>query len=258
MLPLLPEGFPMPDASTALAKAAIEAGKLYFYPADLPPGQPLERYHNATTGAEHDILPPTATCNGYLRRRHGYCSNRAGQFTTHDGTGRCIRHDMSAAHAASRRYRALHDTAIGALAQEIAVYDDDPTNITEELALARALFTDWIKRYQQFSDAIIAWHKSYSSGEGTPKPVRLLDITAADRQIQTIARLALQLEESRLRDALSQGELIAILREVSLATETTVTTCPHCHGSLQPVLEAIKTAWGRIVLWGRRSQGTRG
>ena len=243
----------MPYTEDSIAKAVIEANKPFFYPPDLPPDAKITHYKHPKTGASHDILPPTSTCNGHLLRRPGYCSNRAGQWTTHDGTGRCVKHDMSRAHGANRRYTALQETAIGALADEIAAYDDDPTNITDELTIARALFVDWIQRYQKFSEALIAWHESFTTGEVVRKPVRILDITQANQQIQTIAKLAQQLEDSRLRDALSQGELIAILQEVSRSTEATVTTCPHCHGSLQPVLDAIKVAWGGINLWHRHA-----
>ena len=244
----------MPPTDASLAKAALEASRPSFYPPDLPPDAQITHYTSPKSGATHDILPPTATCNGHLIRP-GYCSNRAGQWTTHDGAGRCVKHDMSRAHLANTRYTALQETTIGILADEIAAYDDDPTNITDELTLARALFVDWIQRYQEFSEALLAWHASFATGRAAPKPARILDITQASQQIRVIAQLAQQLEDSRLRDALSQGELIAILQEVSRSTEATVTTCPHCHGSLQPVLDAIKGAWGGINLWHRHAPG---
>lgn len=39
--------------------------------------------------------------------------------------------------------------------------DPDPLNILPELAAARALFQDFVERYDQFSSALIAWHQSY-------------------------------------------------------------------------------------------------
>ena len=126
--------------------------------------------------------------------------------------------------------------------------------------MARALFADWIQRYQKFSEALIAWHESFNpeTERFARRPPRIMDITAAQYQLQTIAKLAQQLEESRLKDALSQGEMIEILQEVSVATEDSVALCPHCHGSLAPVLEAIKQRWASIQLWGRRAKGTHG
>lgn len=39
--------------------------------------------------------------------------------------------------------------------------DPDPLNIFPELAAARALFQDYIDRYEQWSAALIAWHQSF-------------------------------------------------------------------------------------------------
>ena len=86
-----------------------------FYPTDLPTGQRWT-VHRDEHGEEHEILPATATCNGHLNYREGYCPRLAGAFTKHKGTGRCELHDMAVAHEATRRYHRLTTTAIGALA----------------------------------------------------------------------------------------------------------------------------------------------
>ena len=234
------------------------ATKPPFYPTDLPTGQRWT-VRRDEHGAEHEILPPTATCNGHLNYREGYCPRPAGNFTKHKGTGRCEVHDMSIAHEATRRYHRLTTTAIGALAGEIqSRTDDDPANITDELALARALFIDWVERYQEGLNALLAWNAARESGGKAKKPPKIMNIVQAQTQIRTIAALAMQLEESRLRDVISQGEMVEILREISISTEAALTTCPHCQGSLAPVLEHIKAAWSHIQLWGRRKKASHG
>lgn len=42
--------------------------------------------------------------------------------------------------------------------------DPNPLNILPELAAARALFQDFTDRYDEFSEALIAWHQSYQAG----------------------------------------------------------------------------------------------
>ena len=228
--------------------------KTHFYPEDVPADAKTRTVTNQTTGDTHVILPATKTCNGWRLRAKTYCSQVAGMRTQHRGTGRCWLHDMSPAHAGSSRYRHIEHTAVGVLANEILSIDDDPTNITEELAMARAIFSDWIERYALWSDALLAWHASFYSGEKEPKPLKILDISDAHRQLKTIGTLAQQLQDSRLRDAVSQGELVEILREVSTVVELSLTTCPHCHGKLDAVLDLIRKGWTAIQLWGRNKR----
>jgi ABC-type branched-subunit amino acid transport system ATPase component len=57
--------------------------------------------------------------------------------------------------------------------------DPDPLNIFPELAAARALFQDFIERYDRFTDAIVAWHQSYQANArplSKEKAERLVEI----------------------------------------------------------------------------------
>lgn len=223
-------------------------------PPDLPPDWRRGDFRTTPTTGTHEVVPATSTCNGWRKREGGYCQRPAGWRTEHPGEGRCKWHDMTAPLRAMQRYQRLHATTIGALAHELAEIDDDPCNILPELHLARALFLDWIRRYDAFTEALLTWHEAYQQGNLTARPPRAMDIARAESQLQGIARLAQQLEESRMKDALSQGELVEILREVGLVVETTVVACPYCRGPLQPVLDRIRQGWQRIQLWNRRSQ----
>lgn len=224
--------------------------KTHFYPDDLPPDAKT-RKTTSSSGETHIIIQSTKTCNGWRKYAATYCSQPAGKLTKHNGHGRCWLHDMSPAHAGSERYRHIENTAVGALANTILAIDDDPTNITDELAMARAIFSDWVDRYDAWSEALLAWHASFYMGDKEPKPVKIMDIADAHRQLRTIGTLAQQLQDARLKDAVSQGELVDILREVSTVVELSLTTCPHCHGPLAPVLELIRAGWNKIQLWGR-------
>lgn len=49
------------------------------------------------------------------------------------------------------------------LAELIASFqqDPDPLNILPEIAALRALFTDYVERYEEMRDALLAWHASF-------------------------------------------------------------------------------------------------
>ena len=224
-----------------------------FYPDDLPLDRPKGQIATkSTTGIPHEILPATSTCNGWRHGALAYCSKAAGWRTDHPGEGRCTFHDTSAATATRMRLYHIRETAIGSLALELEASDDDPTSIASELHLARATLLNWIARYDDWQDKVSLWAQAYAKGEVASQPPARMDISRLDILLKRVAELALQLEESRLKDAVSQGELIEILREVGTTVETTVTTCPHCKEPLTAVLELIRQGWARIQLWGRR------
>mgnify|MGYP001599861150 FL=1 len=206
------------------------------------------------TGVEHEILPVTSTCNGWRSEAQTYCRNGPGDETNHKGVGRCAYHDVSVATDARLRLQHISNTAIGALALELEADGTDPAGIVSELHLIRATMLNWIARYDVYQGEIALWAQAYAVGDVRYQPPMRMDISRIDHLVKTVAALALQVEESRLKDAVSQGELIEILREVGTVVELSVTSCPHCNGSLTPVLELVKMGWQKIILWGRRKK----
>lgn len=235
--------------------SSVVAVKPPFYPSDLPSDKPRGQIiTNPATGVQHEVLPFTSTCNGWRTRAECYCSQPAGWHTTHEGTGRCFFHDTSKAVETRMRLYYIRQTTIGALALELDESDTNPTDITSELHLARATLLNWIARYDDWQAKVDLWAQAYARGDVVNQPPARMDISRIDALLQRVASLALQLEESKLRDAISQGELIEILREVGMTVETTVTVCPHCKGTLAPVLELIRQGWQRVQLWNRRAR----
>jgi hypothetical protein len=61
------------------------------------------------------------------------------------------------------RYSRLKREHLRSLIEEYE-QDPDPLNILPELAAARALFQDFTDRYDEFTEALVAWHQSYQAG----------------------------------------------------------------------------------------------
>lgn len=102
-------------------------------------------------------------CCGAKTRGGGVCSLPAGWGTDHLGQGKCKLHG-GATPIKSGRYSKIKRDSLRELIQQFEA-DPDPLNIFPELAAARALFQDFIERYDQWAEALIAWHQSYQAGQ---------------------------------------------------------------------------------------------
>jgi hypothetical protein len=87
------------------------------------------------------------------------CKNPKGFRTDHPGQGPCFLHG-GMARITHGRYSKIKRRALAELIQE---YKEDPEilNMEPELATARALFEDYVNRYDEITEALIAWWQSY-------------------------------------------------------------------------------------------------
>lgn len=188
------------------------------------------------TVAEAQAAPERPRC-GATTRRGTPCRFVAGYKTDHVGTGRCHLHGGKSLVRHGRYSRIKRQE----LAELIAHYeaDPDPLNLFAELAAARALFVDWIDRYETFADALLAWHED-ATRRGHAKPVQLLDLSDAMRHLATIASLVGRIEHIRAQNAVSRPELLRIVSEMARAVEL--------HVPDLAAREAIRRAWISIRL----------
>lgn len=89
----------------------------------------------------------------------GTCTHPAGLRTNHYGEGKCWLHG-GASRVTHGRYSKINHARLREL---IKKYEDDPDplNIMPELAMVRALLTDFIERYQIITDALLGWWASW-------------------------------------------------------------------------------------------------
>lgn len=109
---------------------------------------------------------PNHFCRGWNPKRNKYCGARAGAATEHPGAGRCKKHGGTSNITAGRRingtgrYSGLKLESIREGFERHA-QDPEPLNQLAELAAARALFEDWINRYTEWAEALLAWYASF-------------------------------------------------------------------------------------------------
>jgi hypothetical protein len=117
---------------------------------------------NGQNGQAHggtSIVVASPKC-GAKTRAGSPCRQPAGFKTDHVGQGRCNLHG-GATPVKHGRYSSIERTRIKDLI-EVHLNDPDPLDTFPELASARALFQDFIERYELNSAALIAWHRSRS------------------------------------------------------------------------------------------------
>lgn len=211
------------------------------------------------------VVAPTTTCNAKTRGGSP-CRLKAGQRTDHPGVGRCWLHGGRVPVKHGRYSSIKRESLRELIAQHEA--DPDPLNILPELAAARALFQDFVERYDAWADAMAAWHASFSEEyrdhiaslhedhdtETCPfvgpdpaeitkgKPPLILDVADAYRIVSEITKIAERIEKVRAANAVSRPEMIRIMTEMGRIVAL--------HVSDPQVTEAIQRDWVRIVRLG--------
>lgn len=100
------------------------------------------------------------------------CTMPAGFRTDHVGEGRCYLHGGRAAITHGRYSKIIRQELKDAILEQLN--DPDILNMEQELAAARALFVDYINRYEDITAALLAWHQSYREVQVTPERLDML------------------------------------------------------------------------------------
>src|SRR5689334_21056250 len=103
---------------------------------------------------------------GRKTKSGGRCTQPAGWGTDHVGSGACKLHGGNAGRPPKHgldgdRYRAVRRPRIRELLDSFAD-DPDPLNLLPEVRILRALILDFIERYDEQTEALIAWHASFN------------------------------------------------------------------------------------------------
>ena len=120
------------------------------------------------------LQPIERTCGAQLRGRVGTrCKQPAGQRTNHPGEGRCWLHG-GLTPVRHGRYSKVVRREILELVNQME-QDPDPLNVLPELNMVRALLTDYINRYEENRDAMLAWYASWNGRPWRTEDLRLLE-----------------------------------------------------------------------------------
>lgn len=176
----------------------------------------------------------TKTCGdfGGVARTTGLpCGLAAGHDTDHPGEGRCKFHGGAAlkgpdhpqwVHGGRSRYKHLAGKKIGDLIAEFES-DPDPLNILPELAVARALLSDYLSRFGENREALLAWYEARSNGDDGPEPPdEILNPTGIRSLLAEITKIVKRIEDIRNQRAITMATLYHIMTEAGRAVDEEV------------------------------------
>lgn len=165
--------------------------------------------------------------------RYRHCRQRAGHRTDHVGQGRCRLHGGATPVASSGRYSKITRPRIAALVQAFSE-DPDPLDLTPEVHALRALVVDYIERWDETTEALLAWHASFDVGQpndatalpvdGQPvtpappvaqRPRKVLDLSDAAKLLDYVGKMVERVEKIRVGSHISEHpEFRRITREM--------------------------------------------
>ena len=184
-------------------------------------GMSIEGPKSDAPGIPTDPEKNYPICGAQKRQGEGVCTRPAGWGTDHPGEGRCklhggknpIRHG---------RYSTVKRERIRELIEQYEA-DPDPLDMGGELAACRALFQDFIERYDEYREALVAWHASFDGEKPSSKPRQILDIADAHRILAEITRIVKRIEDVRASSAISRSDFYRVMTEMGRVVDLAVT-----------------------------------
>ena len=177
-------------------------------------------------------------CGAQKSQGEGVCTRPAGWGTDHAGEGRCKLHGGKNP-IRSGRYSKIKRESLREL---IAGLEEDPNplDMIPDLIACRALFMDYIERYDEFTEQLRDWHASYDGDSPTAKPRQILDVADAHRILAEVTRMVKRIEDVSAASAISRADFYRVMTEMGRAVDLAVE---------DPVIrERIHDAWMEIRL----------
>lgn len=189
--------------------------------------------------------PTTSSLQGPFCQAHRtdgsgkLCKQPAGWMTSHPGQGRCKWHGGAANDAMTihGRYANIKNRRIHEIMEELAEADQSALDLLPEANLLRALVIDYINRYDDFVDALMAW---YADPETRQRPKRAMDISDCVNLVEAISRVAYRMHQIQSEGAIT----LDTFRRVTELMGVIVAT----HVKDETTLRTIERKWSELVL----------
>lgn len=222
------------------------------------------------------------TC-GAKNRAGSPCKQPAGWGTDHPGQGRCKLHGGKSL-VKHGRYSTIQRPRIKELLQQFE-NDPNPLDLLPETQLLRALITDFIERWDHYTDLTHTWHAMYTKAyrdavdewrekmiqlledggyENTTtadlppvpdpadyapeKPRQLLDITAAATLVDKVGAMIDRIEKHKREGAITLDTLNRVLEQLGVEVVHAAQEVIRDAATRAALLHAIERRWGTIRL----------
>ena len=81
---------------------------------------------------------------------------------------------------------------------------------------------DFVERYDEFTEQLAAWHRSYDGDSPTAKPRQILDIADAHRLLAEITRMVKRIEDVKAGSAISLADFYRVMTEMGRVVDLAV------------------------------------
>jgi len=246
--------------------------------------------------------PPRPRCPATSKRTGEPCKLHAGYGTSHPGFGRCKFHGGNSP---------THEKAAAILADKyaIAVEDlvDDPDlqiliervkrradvlDLSDDLALARALVLHYVNRAEKLEKALLRWSASWDRDwqesmltmieelriaqadedweryadlmQKVPDPLafmnrprKITDMVMAVQRLRDVASMIQVVQQQQEAGSIPARDVQALLAEIASVTERAVRNAVRDSATRSRLLEAIEAGWAqiRLLTWEEAERG---
>lgn len=128
------------------------------------------------------------------------CKNAAGYKTDHPGQGRCKYHGGATPIRTTGRYSKVVHASIAEKMEALQALDQDVMDMVPELVMLRALTIDFVNRYEEFAEGLLAW---YQDGDSNTKPRRIMDLADAGRLISDVTKIVERIHKVKSEGAIT-------------------------------------------------------
>jgi hypothetical protein len=165
-------------------------------------------------------------CQQYPMARKKRCRLHGGA----EGSGRPV---------TTGRYAKLKNKRIADLVERHGE-EEDILDIKPEVILLRALTEDYINRYDEITEALLAWHEDNveENQDGTKrsvKPPRILDLADSYRLISEITKIVKRIEDVKANNAINQKDFYRLIQQMGITVKN--------HIDDKEALKAIAKEW---------------
>lgn len=137
------------------------------------------------------------------------------------------------------RYSKLKQEELRSLI-ESHLRDPNPLDVFPELAAARALFQDFIERYDEHSEALIAWHQSYQAGQRPIDPKKAEALLSVLDDFEELRASEDDLTERQQKDLKLAREYIESMREPSASKPIQILDISDAYKILSEVTKIVE------------------
>ncbi len=186
----------------------------------------------------NSLIAVKSTC-GAKTRAGTPCALRAGWATDHVGEGRCKFHGGKSPRK-SGRYSKVPSKAVRDIIADLEAEPiEQQLDVLPEARMIRALAQDYIARFNELKDALLAWNDQESVDaaleERRPRPQRLPDLHEAASLLESASRVVEKIHKREAQNAISRNDFYRVMGEMGRVVDTFIED--------QDTKDRIKDAW---------------